>query len=206
MKKTILLSCSMLVLGSALLTSCDSRPDISGTWTGTPIRMNDIKGADLASATMTFVFANDSAGRKPEGGEVYISALIDANQAVSAQNDNTIDIPYEVSVAATASISGRWTYEDRDDDDILIVLDAKSLQVRVDPHGVTFSNDILTGKQQPVIDSLSNATANAWTKSISTAISDRFHNISKISDIKINNGIMSCEINDRDYNFRKIQN
>lgn len=202
MKKTFILGCSLLAFGSILLTSCDKRPDISGVWVGTPVRIDNISAADQANATMTFVFTSDSVS-KPDCGVVSVSALIDADQAVSS-DDSFIDSPYEVSVAATATIDGRWTYEDRDDDDIIIALDPQTMKVRVDPHGVTFSNNILTGSQQPVVDSLSNATAEAWTKSISTAMSAKFHNISKISDIKINNGIMSCEINDRDYTFRKV--
>lgn len=83
------------------------------------------------------------------------------------------------------------------------MLDAKSLAVNVDPHGVTFSNDILTGTQQPMIDSLSNATASQWQKSIAKAMSDQFNQLNKISDIKVSNGIMSCEIHDRDYTLRR---
>ncbi len=202
MKKASIINCSILALTAALYSSCDNRADISGVWSGTPTRVENIAGADLANATMTFVFSNDSVDDSNDGGSVFISALIDANQAVSSK-DATLDSPYEVSVAATATITGKWSYEAGEDDDIVIVLDPQSLQVKVDPHGVTFSNDILTGTQQPVLDSLSTATAAAWTKSISAAMSTKFHSISKLSDIKINNGIMSCEINDRDYTFRK---
>lgn len=202
MKKSSIISCSILALSAALLSSCDNRVDISGVWSGTPSRIENIDGADLANATMTLVFSNDSVNNPDKGGNVFISALIDANQAVSSK-DATLDAPYEVSVAATATITGTWSYEAGEDDDIVIVLDPQSMQVKVDPHGVTFSNDVLTGTQQPVLDSLSHATANAWTKSISAAMSDKFYSLSKISDIKISNGIMSCEINDRDYTFRK---
>lgn len=202
MKKTFILGCSLFAIGTILLTSCDNRPDISGVWVGTPVRIDNIAAADQANATMTFVFTNDSSS-KSDCGEVSVSALIDVNQAVSS-SDSFIDSPYEVSVAATVAIDGRWTYEDSEYDDIIIVLDPQTMKVRVDPHGVTFSDNILTSSQQPVADSLSNATAEAWTKSISAAMSVKFHGISKISDIKINNGIMSCEINDRDYTFRKV--
>lgn len=202
MKKASLFNCSILALTAALFTSCDNRVDISGIWSGTPSRIDNIEGADMANATMTLVFSNDSVDNSKDGGRVFISALIDANQAVSSE-DASIVSPYEVSVAATATITGTWSYEYGEDDDIIIVLDPQSLHVDVDPRGVTFSNDVLTGMQQPLVDSFSNATARTWTKSISSAISDKFYSFSKLSDIKINNGIMSCEINDRDYTFRR---
>lgn len=202
MKKSIIFNCNFLALSVLMLASCNSNPDISGVWVGTPMHLDNIGAADQASATMTFIFANDSVAGH-ECGTVKISALINAEQAVSAQN-STVDAPYEVSVAATAAIDGRWSYEEKDDDDIILAFDPQSLQVRVDPDGVAFSENLLTGSQQPVTDSLTTATAQAWTKSVSTAMSDTFHSISKISDIKIKNGILSCEINDRDYCFRRV--
>ncbi len=142
----------------------------------------------------------------PEGqtdhGQVIISSLIDANQPVSPTNP-AVDEAYEVSVAATAVISGDWTYEDHDDDDILLFLNPATLQINVDPSGVTFSNNILTQRQQPEIDSLSAVTAQLWKASIAKAMKQQFSGLQKISDIKIRNGIMSCEIEDRDFTFRK---
>lgn len=182
-------------------SSCNNHPDVEGTWTGTPTRIDNISAAVDASATMSISFTQDK--NSNDSGEVIISALIDANQPVSSDSAS-IDQAYEVSVAATAVITGRWTYEDRDDDDIIITLDPSTLKVNVDPNGVTFSNDILTETQQPLTDSLSRATAEAWTKSITKAMSERFYNINEISDVKIRNGIMSCEIHDRDFTFRRV--
>ena len=183
------------------LSSCNNHPDVEGTWTGTPTRIDNISAAVDASATMSISFTQDK--NSSDSGEVIISALIDANQPVSSDSAS-IDQAYEISVAATAVITGRWTYEDRDDDDIIITLDPSTLKVNVDPNGVTFSNDILTETQQPLTDSLSRATAEAWTKSITKAMSERFYNINEISDVKIRNGIMSCEIHDRDFTFRRV--
>lgn len=193
-----------LTIPAALMTlsSCSSHPDIIGTWTGNPTRINDISAACDASATMSISFnANDD---NAESGDVTISAIIDANQPVES-SESVIDQAYEVSVAATAVITGKWTYEKDDDEDVIISLDPSTLRVNVDPHGVTFSNDILTGAQQPMLDSLSSATAEAWQKSITKAMTDEFNKLQHISDIKVNNGIMSCEISDRDFTFRKSE-
>lgn len=193
----------VLATASIALCSCDNRPDITGTWNGMPTRINNISAASDANATMSITFMSDNPGKKADNGQLLISALIDANQPVSGEN-SIISAPYEVSVAATATVSGHWTFEEDDDDDVIISIDPQSLQVNVDPHGVTFSSDLLTGVQKPQLDSLSTATAEAWKKSIGQAIGNEFYAINKIADIKIKNGIMSCEINDRDLTFRKV--
>lgn len=192
-----------MAFASVALCSCDNRPDITGTWNGMPTRINNISAASDANATMSITFINDNSEKKVDNGQLLISALIDANQPVNGEN-SIISAPYEVSVAATATVSGHWTFEANDDDDVIISIDPQSLQVNVDPHGVTFSSDLLTRMQKPQLDSLTAATADAWRRSISQAVKDEFYAIHKISDIKIKNGIMSCEINDRDLTFRKV--
>lgn len=193
---------AIFVILSLVSTSCSSHPDVIGTWTATPTRIDNISASSDASATLSISFA--STDKNARSGEVILSAIIDANQPV---NDTTPEInrAYEVSVAATAVISGHWSYEQGDNEDIVLSLDPKTLSVVVDPHGVTFSNDILTDTQQPMLDSLSTATATAWQKSIAQAFSDRFNRIQKISDIKVSGPIMSCEIHDRDFTFRRAQ-
>lgn len=187
-----------------LMTACAAHPDIEGTWTGTPSRVDNISAAADATATMSLTFSKSADGQA-DHGQIMISSLIDANQPVSP-TDPTVDEAYEVSVAATAVIMGNWTFEDHDDDDVILSLNPETLQINVDPNGVTFSNNILTQKQQPEIDSLSTATAELWKSSIASAMKQQFFKLQKISDIKIRNGIMSCEIDDRDFTFRKSGN
>lgn len=201
-KSSLCLAIAASAAIASLFSSCDTRPDINGTWTGTPVRINDISAACDASATMSITFSSDNV--KSRNGVVSISALIDANQPVQGPG-SAIDSPYEVSVAATASVNGVWSFEKDDDDDIVISLDHKTLDVNVDPHGVTFSSNLLTEAQQPMIDSLSTVTAAQWKNSIKHAMENEFFKLQNISDIKVSNGIMSCEINDRDFTFRKVQ-
>ena len=183
-------------------SSCDRHPDVIGTWTATPTRIDNISAACDASATFSISFTESE--NNAECGDVLISAVIDANQPVEAE-ESTLDQPYEVSVAATAIISGKWSYEKDDDEDIVVTLDPTTLTVNVDPNGITFSNDVLTGTQHPMLDSLSNSTASAWKKSITKALGERLFQINKISDIKVSNDIMSCEIRDRDYTLRRSE-
>lgn len=201
-KSSLCLAIAASAALTPLLSSCDTRPDITGTWTGSPVRINDISAACDASATMSITFSSDNI--KSRNGVVSISALIDANQPVEGSIP-AIDSSYEVSIAATASVNGVWSFEKDDDDDIVISFDHKTLDVNVDPHGVTFSSNLLTGAQQPMIDSLSTVTAAQWKNSIRRAMENEFFKFQNISDIKVNNGIMSCEINDRDFTFRKVQ-
>lgn len=201
--KLLSISVIMAMIAAIAISSCDDRPDIVGSWSGMPSRIDGISAASNADATISITFFADDNGNN-DSGSLMISALIDANQPVSGQ-DSFNNAPYEVSVAATATIKGNWTFEDHEDDDVLITLDPNTLAVTVDPNGVTFSSDILTGTQQPQLDSLTTATATMWKQSISKSIGNSFYNIRKISDIKIKNGIMSCEINDRDITFRKTE-
>ena len=184
----------------AAVSSCSRTDRFAGAWQASPERLF-IQGASDATATVTIAFAPTEG--KPGTGVVNISAVIDVEQPVTSTGG--VDQAYETSVAGTASISGRYTTDGDDDDDILVSFDPSSLQVNVDPAGVTFSQNILSGTQQPVLDSLTTATAERWRVLITPAIREVFNSYRKIDDIKVHHGdIMSCEMNDRDYTFNRV--
>lgn len=191
------------MLGALIFISSSSRTDrFAGEWMGTPTRMMDIPGASDATSTISIDFAPSSDVRR--GGDVLMSATIDVSQAVTGSVISP-DAPYQVDVAATASIRGRYVAEDDDDDDILLHLDPSTLQVNVDPAGVTFSENILTGLQRPTLDSLTTQTVDAWRVLITSAIRDEFYKYQKIDDIKVHHGdMLPCEVADRDYTFRRV--
>lgn len=141
--------------------------------------------------------------RRAPARTVTISAVIDATQPVQAGSLAGFNDPYEVSVAATASISGRWSYEDKDDDDILIYLDNKTMQVNVDPNGVTYSQNLLTGAQQPTVDSLTTVTVERWRSAIRNAASKQFFDFTKLDDVKVVNDILTFEVGKRDLTFHR---
>lgn len=203
---TIYFSLLAALFGVVALSSCNHYENISGAWTGMPVRLGNVPYAADATAVITMDYAVPERSRdNGHGGSVMLTALIDVNQAVSAPNAGFVE-PYEVSVAATASISGRYAFEDGDDDDVILMLEPASLQVNIDPAGVTYSQNLLTGKQQPELDSLTTATIGRWRLEISKAIRDEFYKYQRISDIEIHHGsILTCEIEDRDYSFRKAQ-
>lgn len=100
-------------------------------------------------------------------------------------NDTTIQVPYQVNVAAATSVTGDWNYTEAGDDDLVLTFDMSSLSVEVDPDGVTFSQDLLTGAQQPVIDSLTAVTAERWKTEITTAIKNRLAAFATIHDVDV---------------------
>lgn len=204
MKSKILMSAfvaTALATGSAL-TSCDKADEYAGQWQGNPENIVNVPGASDATATITLDFAPDAS--KKGTGSVNISAVVEVEQNVVGEAPSP-DAPYTASVAATASITGLYSRDKDDDDDLLVNFDASTMNVNVDPAGVTFSTNILTGAQQPMLDSLSRATAEHWSKALTPAIREIFNRYRTIEDIKVHHGdIMSCEVADRDYTFRRV--
>ena len=194
---------ALAVLGAIIFISSCSRTDrFAGEWMGTPSRIMGIPGASDATSTVSIDFAPTSDVRN--GGNVFMTATIDVSQAVTG-SEFSLDSPYQVDIAATASIRGRYVAEENDDDDILLHFDPSTLQVNIDPAGVTFSENILTGLQRPALDSLTTKTVDAWRVLVTSAIRDEFYKYQKIEDIKVHHGdMMSCEVADRDCTFRRI--
>jgi lipoprotein len=199
MKHLKFILASGLAIATAALTSCDRYADVAGSWTGMPDRSLAVAGAIDATSTISLDFAQQPASKAKDNGLLTISASIDANQPVTGGDFE--NAAYEVSVAASASMTGTWTFVD--DDDIVVSLDPSTFTVTVDPDGVTFAEDLVSGMQQPQLDSLSTATATRWQNVIEPAIKTEFLKYGKLDDIKIKNGIMTFEINDRDYTFRR---
>lgn len=120
--------------------SCDENArlarDIQGSWAGTPERLNDAE--DVTSTIVeTFTFTPDAVNPKAKKGNVTITGNVSTTIPIAVS-------PVSISAAATTSIQGSWSIID--DDEIALVLDPKSLQVKVDPEAVTVSNDIFTDK------------------------------------------------------------
>lgn len=191
------------VLGAIMIVSSCSRTErFAGLWAGTPSRLYNVEGASDATSTVTIDFAPSTDVR--QGGSVVLSATVEVSQAVTGSTLSP-QMPYQANVAATASIQGRYMAEGDDDNDLILHLDAPTLKVNVDPAGVTFSDDILTGLERPVLDSLTRATADSWRVILTSVMRDELYKYQKIDDIKVHHAdIMSCEVGGRDYTFRRI--
>lgn len=176
------------------LTSCETKNDIAGQWTQE--QPQDIAAlipaASQASSTMTLDFnMNDSA--KEEGGSVYMSSVVSLSQPV--EPDGSIESGYEVNVAATASVAGTWHYKGNSGSDIIVAFDPSTLKVDVDNNGVTFTENVLTGVDRAVMDSLTSSTAAEWKEQLTSAMSKEFGRYATLRDVKVDkHGKMTLKI------------
>ena len=192
----------------ATLTSCDKQAEFQGDWTATaPIDLtNLIPEADQASSLMSISFIDSV---NINGGPVMLSTILSINQAVQPTEGSTITEPYEVSVAATASVSGSWMYKGDDRDELLLSLDPSTLQVNVDQNGVTFSQNLLTGEQQPAVDSLTAVTVQSWKKAITKALNVEVQRFAYLDDVDVEQKgtVLSFEIDNpkQTLHFRRTE-
>ena len=206
MRYTLITAC--LVATAASLTSCDKKADFQGDWTATsPIDLSQlIPEADHASSLMSISFIDEN---NVNGGPVMLSTILSINQAVTPAEGAAISDPYEVSVAATASVSGKWMYKDNDRDELVLSLDPGTLNVNVDRNGVTFSQNLLTGEQQPAVDSLTAVTVQAWQAAITKALNVEMQRFSFLDDVEVaqKGTVLSFEIENpkQTLNFRRTE-
>lgn len=193
---------TLAVLGAiCVISSCSRTQNIAGAWEAAPERIAVADASD-ATSTVTLDFAPVQNSRTP--GQVNISAVIELHQAVSTTS-GSVEQPWEVSVAATASANGTYIFPEGDDDDILITIDPSTLSVTVDPDGVVLSDNVLTGAETSSLDSLTAATASRWRVLLTPAIREQFNKYRTIDDIKVHhNSMMSAEIDHRDVTLRAV--
>lgn len=192
-------------LSATILSGCSKKAEFIGTWQS--IAPTDITtllpSAARGSATTTLTFTLDDTGK---GGDVEATSLIEASQGV--ESGVAISEGYEVSVAATSTVKGKWIYAPDEDDDILVTFTPNTLIVNVDPDGVTFRQNVITEAQQPVTDSLATATATIWQNEIASAMQKEYGRLSRIDDIKVKDKTtlkFEVENPEQDLYFRRIE-
>lgn len=191
---------------AALAVACSHEAKFIGSWT----EMNptditaQVPAAARATSLVSITFLDNV---DKSGGSVTLSSVIDLTQPVEGDS-LSMNQPYEVNVAATASVGGTWTYDIDDKDDILLSFDLSSLNVNIDNNGVTYSQNVLTGAQQPQIDSLTAKTVMAWKQELTRAIRADLSRFSVIEDIEVSKkgDVMTFEINapEKKLHFRKV--
>ncbi len=192
----------------AALSSCTGSPKFLGQWVSDESMQiqKDLPSAVRATTQYTFDFS--AAPESDETGPVDFSSTIEIIQMVD--NDTTIQMPYQVNVAATTSVSGVWNHTEAGNKDLVLTFDMSTLSVAVDPDGVTFSEDLLNGAQQPVLDSLTAVTAERWKAEITEAIKARLASFATIHDVDVddngNNMTFEAKINgDKEkFSFRRV--
>lgn len=193
---------ALLFSGAALLilaASCDSKSrlsgEVQGVWGGTPESISD---TGASQATLVRLMEFNRTGNSPEG-TVTMTALITVENAMQP-NDTTAAAPIAITASGTATITG--AYQAIDDDEIVITLEASSLSVSVDPEGVKLSYNI-PAQTAPDVEKIKAPAMMLASQQITRAAQNTFYTLTKLDDIKINNNLMSCEINDRDLTFRR---
>lgn len=173
--------------------SCDENArlarEIQGTWTGTPERLNDAENV-TSTIVETYTFTPDEVNPKAKNGNVTITGNVSSNVPVAVS-------PVSISAAATTSIQGTWTVID--DDEIALVLDPKSLQVKVDPEAVTVSNDIFTDQNIPQVDSLRREVTANIAAQLRRDAEIHYMSVRQLDDVKIKGPILKFEIADIEY-------
>lgn len=189
----------MAAAGLLVLSSCDSRQKLSeelqGLWGGTP---EQLTSTGAARATMVRMMEFTSTGDAGEGN-VTLTAYISVENTMPA-NDSIVT-PLTITASGTATITG--VYQAKDDDDLLLNLDASSLSVSVDPEAVELNYDILTGESGSQLASLRPAAAILASQQIDHAARNVFFNLTEIEDIKVNNNMLECEMGHHDLTFHR---
>lgn len=180
------------LLGSiAVVTSCSKADSIAGMWQAEQQRLFDVAGASDATSVVTVDFVPGNGG---EVGQADFSAVIEVQQPVYGTVEGA-DAPYAANITAVATINASYVTEQGDDDDYLLTFDPSTLQVTIDPSGVVFSQNMLDGMEQPVLDSLTNATAERWRIALTPVAREEFYKYRRIEDVEVHHGdVMTCEL------------
>ena len=195
-----------LVCSLACLTACSGHPDVEGQWTGQPTKLAQTGTEDVSGILVNSQVATNMIFTPSEGDSSKGSVTLNSDVTVMDEigpNDLIVQT-YELSVAATTSIQGTYTFID--DDDMAVVFDNSTLVVNVDPKAVTFNMNAITGGQDPQLDTLKPQLAQSYSVSIGNEMRAYYSTFQHIDDIYVKNGIMTCEINDRDYTFNQLRN
>lgn len=189
MKKTLLaLAVAAATFG---LSSCDSRPDVAGSWTG---EANvPIEGAATSYSRVIYDL-NADGGAVATYNIEFTKALPQSTQIMSA---------YQTSVSATATISGTWQWLADEDDELALAFDASTLTVSVDPQALEMRANVITDEQAPELDSLRPQIASLYQADIEQAI--RAHaSALLLDDVKADGKQLSFEIGDKKYVYNSV--
>lgn len=189
-----------IALASLSLTSCDETArlakDIQGSWCGTPERMSD----DMSGTTEiveTFNFVRDT---DKNGGPIIISAMISASGPL--QPTDQIVQPYALTASAEASAQGTWTAID--DDELSVVIDPQSIEIKIDPSDIAFDTNLLTGQETPAIDSIRPLAASALKARLKREVMTRFLEMKHLDDVKVKKNLLRYEIGKDDFTMSRL--
>lgn len=210
MSKLVYLALGAMV--SVGIVSCDKNAklasEIEGVWSGnaTVISKDSHKekqdnnakplGAKVNSITPSFTFTPDASVKN--GGKLTFSGVYSVNQAVSSQS---VDVPFEATANVRATGQGTWTA--KDDDEIIVMMDASTISTTVDSASVALGYAVLTDKPVAELESLKEQILPNITTSFSAEVKKNVTSIHKLDDIKIKGSVMTLEIGKTDFTLNK---
>lgn len=176
-----------LLLG---LTSCDNRPDVTGTWQGTIRQSMPGQTQDMMA---TYDFGKD--------GKVTASYMI--NIAEPLPPTDGIVNAYQVNVSGMASVQGVWKYVDGENDEIMLAFDPTTLDVGIDPDAVEYRDNLLTSQQEPALETLKPTIVEYYKQRILSEMRSAHMN-QLLDDVEVKGQLLTFELNNVDYTFRRI--
>jgi len=185
MKKFLSLAVAIAALVS--VTSCDSRPNPAGEWSGT---VTENVPGEQKTMDVTLNFDKD--------GSVQAAYAITTVEDLNG-NDSIVS-PFQASITASVSQSGVWQYVDGEDDEILVKFDKSSIKVDISPDKVEYRVNVLTGQQQPELEALTPSVIAKYTQALKDDFSRRNATI-LMEDVKVKQNMMKFEIGNIDYVF-----
>lgn len=191
--------CSLfMILGALAFTSCDSATrlakDILGTWAGTPEKLQDPAAAS-STIIETYIFTSGADNPDEKSGNITITGNVSTTIPMTSRPEAIQ--PTSLSAAASTSVSGTW--KAIDDDEIILDLDPKSIQVKVDPQAVVVMNDIITDTDTPMLDSIRTQVTEGIRAQIQKDLQMRYLAVRRLDDVKVKGPLLKFEIADTDY-------
>lgn len=183
---------SFIALGALLLalTACDNRPDIVGQWQGAI--KDQIPQAAISNVTVNYSFQRNGAA----------TAAYEFELGEALQPNGEVVSPYQINVSGTAMVQGKWQYVDREDDEVAIAYDMNSLQVNIDPDAVLLQENLLSGMQQPQVDSLKSVAMQKYSQIIASYIKSSPNVI--WDDVKVKKPLLKFEIGKKEYVMQQV--
>lgn len=187
MKTIAFIAAGFMMIG---LASCDNRPDIVGEWQGT---LKDvIPQTATSNVTVNYSFQRDG----------KTTAAYEFEMSEATQPNGEIVSPYQINVSGTALLEGTWQYVDREDDEVAITYDMSTLQVNIDPEAVLLQENLLSGMQQPQVDSLKAVAVQRYSQKVASYLKSNPNVVWE--DVELKKPLLKYEIGHRDYTLRKI--
>ena len=206
MKKLTALLAAVPFAAAMSLVSCSDEAPFVGSWTAlSPADVTSgIAGASSASSLMTISFLDSS--RKSDG-EVELTANVAVTRPVEGflAADGS---PCEVSVASTTKVSGTWSYDVDDQDDLLLALNVANVDVGVKPDAVTFPGGTPHDVTPAQVDSIRQQAAAWCRREVARYVASDIARYTVIQDIEVSKdgSVLAFEIEnpDADMRFRRL--